>query len=267
MREKWLLCKAFFKVKILTRFQFPVAYWLGFFGQIVTYGANFVVIAIAVSSFGELHGWKAEEILLLYAFTLMSYAIGAFFTFLSSTGLADNIRSGAFDMSLTKPMNPFLFQMLNYDLELAYLSHFTLALGVMIYALVRVGFAATLGNIVLLVLFVLGASAIQGALQVFASLFSFHTVNENPMFMVVSQWKDFLKYPISIYGSVLQIILTIFLPIGFINFYPAQYLLSKPDGLFSPWLGLLTPVVGTGLFLLAYKLWMRCLKHYNSSGS
>lgn len=267
MKNLWLLYKAFFKVKILTKLQFPVAYWLGFFGQIVTYGANFAVIAIAVSSFGELHGWKAEEILLLYAFTLMSYAIGAFFTFLSSTGLAENIRSGAFDMSLTKPMNPFSFQMLNYDLELAYLSHFTLALGVMIYALIRVGFVVTFGNIVLLVLFILGAAAIQGALQVFASLFSFHTVNENPMFMVVTQFKDFLKYPISIYGAVLQFFLTFILPIGFINFYPAQYLLSKPDGVFSPWLGLLTPLVGAGLFFLAYKLWMRCLKHYNSSGS
>ena len=220
-----------------------------------------------MSSFGNLNGWTADEVLLLYAFELISYAIGAFFFFHPSTGLANNIRTGAFDASLTKPMNPFFFQILNYGQDIAYLSHFTLSLGVMIFALLRIGIVPELGNIVTIVLFILGAAAIQGGFLVLCSVFSFKMVNENPMFTLFFQSKSFLKYPISIYGGGLQILLTFILPLGFINYYPAQYLLSKSSGIFNYQLGIVTPLVGAALLLLAYALWMWRLRHYNSSGS
>ena len=166
-------------------FQFPVSYWLGFVGQIISYGSTFCVIFIAVSSFGSLNGWTADEVLLLYAFELISYAIGAFFCFHPSTGLANNIRTGAFDAS-HKTHEPVLFQILNYGRDIAYLSHFTLSLGVMIFALLRIGIAPTFANIAAIVLFVLGAAAIQGGFLVLCSVFSFKMVNENPIFTIFS---------------------------------------------------------------------------------
>lgn len=267
MKKKLLLFGTFLKFRLLMNFQFPVSYWLGFIGQFIFYGATFCVIFIAVSSFGNLAGWTADEVLLLYAFELISYAIGAFFCFHPSSGLVNNIRMGAFDASLTKPMNPFLFQICNYGLDAAYLSHFTLSLGVMILALLRIGIMPTLVNITMIILFILGAAAIQGGFLVLCSVFSFKMVNENPMFTLFFQSKIFLKYPISIYGGILQTFLTFVLPLGFINYYPAEFLLSKNSGIFNFQLGVITPLVGIGVFLLAYALWMWQLKHYNSSGS
>ena len=164
-------------------------------------------------------------------------------------------------------MNPFFFQILNYGQDIAYLSHFTLSLGVMIFALLRIGIAPTFANIAAIVLFVLGAAAIQGGFLVLCSVFSFKMVNENPIFTIFFQSKTFLKYPISIYGGVLQGLFTFVLPLGFINYYPAQFLLSKSSGIFNYQLGIITPLVGAAIFLLAYVLWMWRLKHYNSSGS
>ena len=117
MKKKLLLYGTFLKLRLLMNFQFPASYWLGFAGQILSYGATFCTIFIAVSSFGNLNGWTADEVLLLYAFELISYAIGAFFCFHPSTGLANNIRTGAFDASLTKPINPFVFQILKVSLQ------------------------------------------------------------------------------------------------------------------------------------------------------
>ena len=267
MKKKLLLYGTFLTLRILMNFQYPTSYWLGFVGQIISYGATFCTIFIAVSSFGSLNGWTADEVLLLYAFELISYAIGAFFCFHPSTGLANNIRSGAFDASLTKPMNPFLFQILNYGQDAAYFSHFTLSLCVMIFALVRIGITPALGNIVAIILFILGASAIQGGFLVLCSVFSFKMVNENPIFTLFFESKNFLKYPISIYGSGLQVLLTFVLPLGFINFYPSQCLLSKESGVFHYQLGIITPLVGVAVFVVAYLLWMWRLRHYNSSGS
>lgn len=267
MKKKLLLYGTFLKLRILMNFQFPMSYWLGFCGQIVSYGSTFCVIFIAVSSFGNLNGWTADEILLLYAFELLSYAIGAFFCFHPSVGLANNIRTGAFDASLTKPLNPFIFQILNYGQDIAYFSHFILSFVVMIYALIHIGIAFTFANIVTIVLFVVGASAIQGGILVLCSVFSFKMVNDNPFFTVFFQAKNFIKYPISIYGNILQVLLTFVLPLGFINFYPAQFLLSKHSGTFNYMLGIITPFVGATVFIIAYSLWMKRLKHYNSSGS
>ena len=267
MRKRLRLIAEFFKIQLKGAIQYPLPYWLGFTGQIISYGSTFAVIYIAVSSFGELAGWKAEEVLLLYAFELISYAISAFFFFHPSTRLAARIRSGDFDASLTKPMNPFAFQVCNYGMALGYLSHFSLALGVMIFALIRIRFNPTPLNLMILVLFILGSSAVQGGLLVLCSVFSFKLLNSNPFINLFWMFKGFLKYPISIYGGVLQVILTVVIPFGFINFYPAQYLLSREGGFFSVRLGIITPLVGTAMLALAYFLWMGQLKRYNSSGS
>ncbi len=58
--------------------------------------------------------------------------------------------------------------------------------------------------------------------------------------------QDFTRYPISIYTRGVRFVLAFVLPFAFMNYFPATYLLHKTDtGLsLSPWVGLLTPVIG-----------------------
>jgi len=57
-------------------------------------------------------------------------------------------------------------------------------------------------------------------------------------------------------------------PFAFVNYFPAQILLRKPDMDQFPAIFLyLTPVVGLGLYLIAYTFWRFSLRYYKSSGN
>ena len=81
-------------------------------------------------------------------------------------------------------------------------------------------------------------------------------------------FRNFINYPISIYGKFIQVLLTFVIPFAFINFYPVKYFLDKKgDTLFHPILQYGTPIVGIVLFLLAYKFWTMGVNRYESTGS
>jgi ABC-2 type transport system permease protein len=53
------------------------------------------------------------------------------------------------------------------------------------------------------------------------------------------------------------------------NYFPATFLLHKTDGALSlsPWVGLLTPVVGVLWLAVAYGFWRVGLNRYQGTGS
>jgi ABC-2 type transport system permease protein len=79
-------------------------------------------------------------------------------------------------------------------------------------------------------------------------------------------WKlrEFSPYPMNIFDGAFRIAFTYIIPIGFIAFYPAQLFL-RPEEV-SP-LVYFSPVIGLGLFALAYYLWTRGVNSYTGTGS
>ncbi|KAB2846375.1 MAG: ABC transporter permease, partial [Ignavibacterium sp.] len=115
----------------------------------------------------------------------------------------------------------------------------------------------------------LSGALIQGAAFIFTSVPSFWLVQSNSL-MDIFIWdlKSFIRYPISAYHRIIQVILTLIIPYAFINFYPAQYFLNKNDFLmFHPVFQYLSPLVGVLLFIFAYRFWNTGINHYKSTGS
>jgi ABC-2 type transport system permease protein len=86
--------------------------------------------------------------------------------------------------------------------------------------------------------------------------------------MVLDDAIDTLSsYPLSIFGSATQRVLTYVLPVAFIAFLPASLVLGRTDQLAVPAvLGYAAPVVGGVLFALAYRFFRAQLKHYQGVG-
>jgi ABC-2 type transport system permease protein len=72
------------------------------------------------------------------------------------------------------------------------------------------------------------------------------------------------QFPVTIFGSVLQLALTWIFPFALIGFYPAAFLLRGEAFRFY---GLLAPVVGWVFLGLALALWRIAIRHYQSTGS
>ena len=268
MRKYMKLLGAFFRVTFRAATAYRSTYFAGIVGQWLGYGATFATLFILTTRFENLGGWTPSEVLLLYGLAVLSYCIAATFFFNPTTFLSSKIRSGEFDAALIKPLNPFVHEIFT-GINPAYVSHFTLSMAIIIYALITSGFHPSLWNITSMIFMVIGAIFVQAAALVASSVMSFFTVNENPVLdFLLFNVKEFTNYPITIYPKAIQILLTFILPFAFINFYPASLLLGKavPEG-FPAVLPYLTPVLGIICFTLSVLLWNWGLKHYKSTGS
>mgnify|MGYP000863678573 CR=1 FL=1 len=240
--------------------------WTGL-AQAAGYFAEFAVIWVMISKFGTIGEWNSYEIMLLYALNLLTYALAGSFFYRTSNRLPESIRTGSFDEVITRPTNPLLYLICSGFLY-GYFSHMIVSVVILCICFYNLAITLTFTKLIFLVIALVGGALIHSSIFLFVAVPSFWIVKNDAISRLLWSGREFIKYPISIYNKIIQVILTFILPFAFINFYPAQYLLSKNDFLmFHPVFQFLTPVVGGVLFFIAYRFWICGLKHYNSSGS
>lgn len=258
----------FIKVSVRKATMYRSTYIAGIVGQWFGYGVTFATLYIMVTSFKTLAGWNGSEVMLLYGFSLLAYAIGAAFFFTPSIELAGKVKSGEFDQSLTKPIHPFLHEMFQ-GFNIGYISHLSISLFVIAISIHNLRLSLSLINLFTLLFLLLGAVLIQAAVLIVAGAMSFFTINENPLIeFLLFDVKKFTDYPITIFPRGVQFVLTFILPYAFINFYPAAALLGKEIPMGVPVIQLyLSPLVGVLVFTFSVLFWNWGLKHYNSTGT
>jgi ABC-2 type transport system permease protein len=255
----------FVRLRFRERLEYRGAFLLGLLAQALGYTADFIVFWIIVHRFGALGGWTWSEIALLYSLNLMSYAIGAAFTFSPMTELETMVRQGTFDGVLIRPLNPYL-SLTAEKFNVGYLGHLLLAGGILTWSLQQVDVAWTPGNLVFLGAGLIGASLIQAGILTILGAWSFVFVTSGFLFGIAGSLRTFVLYPITIYHAIVQVVLTVAFPIAFVNFYPASILIGKHSEIFPDWTGWLTPMVGMAIFTVAYRAWMRSVNRYQGAG-
>lgn len=108
------------------------------------------------------------------------------------------------------------------------------------------------------------ASLVMCSILIFAVATSFWIIQSHFILMFFNKFKDYSKYPVSIFNSLLKFIFTFIIPIGFIAYYPSLFFLQDKE---LSILTYLSPVFGVLFFLLAYKFWMMGARKYNGTGS
>lgn len=258
----------FIKIQILGILQYKKAFTLGLIAQLSSYGAEFFLLWIIIDRFNEINGWSSYEVLLLYALNLCSYALASFFLSSPSSRLSVMIKDGTFDEVLTKPLNSFMYLVCR-EFNSGYVSHLLLSIAAMSIALLNLHISMSLIHILFFIVVILSGALIQGAALLLTAIPSFWVVENSSLKDVLFfQVKNFIRYPLSIYPTFIQILLTFILPYAFINFYPSQFFLNKHDFLiFHPLFQFLSPVFGIILFAIAYVLWLVGINNYKSTGS
>lgn len=254
----------FFRLRLRERMEYRGAFLIGLISQGLAYVAEFTVIWILVHRFGTLGGWTWEEVAFLYSLNLMSYAIGAAFTY-SQTELEGMVQKGTFDGLLIRPLNPYL-SLAAQQFNVGYIGHIVVAAAILAWALGNLAIDWSLTSVIFLGLALVGASLLQAAVLTLLGAWSFTFVRATFLFGFAGTLRTFITYPITIYSTTLQVVLTVIVPFAFVNFYPAASLLGKDGQLFPGWIGWLTPLVGMAVFALAYRVWNKGVDRYQGAG-
>ena len=136
-------------------------------------------------------------------------------------------------------------------------------------ALAGAGIHWTPARVLLVPVALVSGTAIFAAIWVITSSVAFWTVETQEFSSAFTYGGNHLtQYPLDVLKPWLRRLATFVVPLAFVSYFPAAYLLDKPEPLGLPrWVGLLCPVVAAGSASVAWALWRSAVRHYRSTGS
>jgi ABC-2 type transport system permease protein len=127
----------------------------------------------------------------------------------------------------------------------------------------------TPSKVLVLLSALVSGTVIFGAIWVIGAAITFWTVQTSEVTNVFTYGgAEMVTRPISIYADWLRRFFTFVVPLAFVAYLPALYILDRPDPLgLPPVLQLCAPLMAAAFFLLAYAAWSNGVSHYQSTGS
>ena len=231
-------------------------------GMIVSNLVGFVTFYILFQNFPSINGWTMYEMLFLYGFSLIALTpVQCFFD--NNWNLRYAVKTGDFIKYCFRPINIF-FYYISEVFDVKGLGQLAFGLGTLVFAWRHLAIPVTPVIIAQTVLFLIAASLFMIAIMNFAAATCFWIQNSGYIMVIMFRFKDFAKYPASIFNSVFRIVFTFVIPIAFIAYYPALVVL-RPDSV--PLLSWLSPLIGLAFFYLSYKFWVLGARKYDGTGS
>jgi ABC-2 type transport system permease protein len=244
----------------------------------MAYKADFFIASIAnilatISGYGfvlvlfsripQLKGWKFEEVLFIYGFSLIP--MGLFN--IVSLNLYDfgeiYIVEGKFDRILLRPIHS-LFQILFENFRLESMQEILTGLAAVLYCGARLNIPATPANLLFFPILVFCGAVIYISIFVIISSVNFWFEDRIGLAPPVFNMIVFGRYPITIYNTAIQFMLSWVVPFAFASFYPTVRYLGRTQFRTEFYL---VPVVAAVLFGVAMFIWERGVQEYKSTGS
>ncbi len=245
-----------------TRLTYRVDSVIEILSDLLSQGVNLIFILVVFGHTGLLGGWSREEIIFIYGFFLVPYAL--FSSFFNIWDFNERyIVKGEMDRVLTRPVHS-LFQIIMERMELESLFGVITGILVMSYAGTELGITFTAYDVFIFILMVLGGMLIYGGVFISLASIGFWSDSRTDIMPMMYNISNYGRYPVDIYHKAIRFVLTWILPFAFVGVYPASYFLNKEE-----WYGyaFLTPVMGILVFSLSVFLWNTGVKKYRGAGN
>ncbi|SBT91180.1 ABC-2 type transport system permease protein [Streptomyces sp. DI166] len=236
-------------------------------GNLLITVLDFVGILLMFSQVDTLGGWTLPEVALLYG--LVATAFGLADLLLGSMdALGARIRDGSFDTLLVRPV-PVLAQVGADRFALRRLGRITQGTLVLCWALLTVEVSWTAAKVLLVPVAVVSGAVIFGAVFVGGAAFQIVAQDAAEVQNAFTYGgSTLLQYPPTVFGTELVRGVTYMLPLAFVNWVPAAYVLGRPYPLGLPeWAAFAPPLVAAGFAVAAGLVWRAGLRAYRSTGS
>jgi ABC-2 type transport system permease protein len=163
-------------------------------------------------------------------------------------------------------MPSFIYLLLT-NINIGYVSHITLSSVVLGLCIYQLGLVWSVWEWLWLLVMLIAGAVISGSLLLLLNFPALRTRSRSPFAPLFWESWVFNQYPLNIYPQALQFFFTAILPLGFVNFYPAQVLLGRYEGLGVPVTMWLSPVIAALLAGITGFSWHKISKYYESAGT
>ncbi|MEH0555716.1 ABC transporter permease [Streptomyces sp. B21-101] len=236
-------------------------------GGLLVTGLDFVAILLMFSQVDVLGGYTLPEIALLYGLSATSF--GAADLAIGSAGrLGTRVRDGTLDMLLVRPA-PVLAQVAADRFALRRVARITQGGLVLGWALASLDVAWTPVKVLLVPVMLVCGGVIFSAVFVAGAAFQFAAQDAAEVQAAFTfGGQTLLQYPPTVFGRELLRSVTFVLPLAFVNWVPAAYVLGRPYPLGLPgWAAFASPAAALLCCAAAGLAWRVGLRSYRSTGS
>jgi ABC-2 type transport system permease protein len=236
-------------------------------GNFVGTVLDFVAILLMFTRIDALGGWNLYQVAFLYGLSGIAFGI-ADLAFGSVERLGRRVRDGTLDTLLVRPA-PVLAQVAADRFALRRLGRIVQGTLVLGYALSGLDVDWTPLKLLLMPVTVVSGGAIFCAVFVAGATFQFVAQDAAEVQNAFTYGgTTLLQYPPTVFAKELVRGVTFVLPLAFVNWLPATYVLGLPYPLDLPeWVAFLTPLVAVACCALAGLAWRAGLRSYRSTGS
>jgi len=252
-------------ISMQARLQYRADFIMGAFSVIALNVMNLALIGIIVYRFVELNGWNIWQLFFLYCLWLLGHSLYSLF-FWHFWDLEEDLIRGTFDQFLLRPASVFI-QYIGREVQYIGFADMFVAITGIVLAYIKLRLHWSPGLWLFLPIAVISGTLIESTLNLMIACISFWTGRSSIALDMVMEFNMLVQhYPIDIFSSWFRIVVTGFLPVAFMNYYPALILLGKIEKTGVPWIGFLSPLVALILAGLASIVWRFAMRRYSSSG-
>lgn len=247
---------------IKSRLSYRSDFIISTFGVVIMNAAGFVSFWVLFRNFSSISDWKYEEMLFLYSFSLIAF-IPAGCLFDNNWNLRFNVQSGDFIKYCFRPLNIF-FYFISEVFDLKGLGQLTVGIIMLAYSWKKMALGFSFTIFIKLVISLFSASLFLITLLNLSAATCFWMINSGSIMDFVAKFRDYARYPVTIFNSFFRFFFTFVIPIAFISYYPSLIFLRPAE---VPLLTYLAPLLGISFFILSYLVWMKGANSYSGTGS
>lgn len=245
-----------------TRLQYRADFFMEILSDLLNQVVNLVFILVVFGHTQFLSGWSREEIIFIYGFFLIPFAL--FSSFFNIWDFNDRyIVKGEMDRILTRPIHS-LFQVILERIELESLFGVVTGLIIIFYSGVSLNLELVWYDPILFVIFAIGGALAYASIFVAIASIGFWSDAKTSIMPMMYNIGNYGRYPVDIYNKVIRFVLTWVLPFAFVGVYPASYFLRKEEWYVYAFA---TPVIGIVFFTVSVFIWNQGVKRYRGAGN
>ncbi len=256
------LLAIFFRLGAMNEVQYRVNFWIHLLRSTMELGFALFAVLIIFRHTTHLNGWQpVEMVVLMGVWTLMSGLIGVTVQ-PSMEKLIEDVREGTLDFTLTKPEESQLLvsisQVRVWRLVDVVLGSMTIV-GALWWMERATGGREILGFAMTLA----AGSVILYSFWLMLSTMSFWFVRIQNILMIFHSVYDAARWPVTIYPTWMQAILTFIVPVAFAVTVPAGALVGR---LSMQWV-VGAPALAAVLLVASRRFWRIGLRHYSGASA
>ena len=249
------------RISLLMVTQYPADTVIWILSMLLMEASAFLGVVTIANVAGGFGRWNLYELCLLFSMCAIIEAIGQSF-FDNIWGINYHVKDGLLDVYMIRPASVFI-QLLGERFHYQAIISMTAYIGLMIYSMVHLGIGLGIGTLFFLLEFLICGTAVNSGIYLIFNSLNFWLIQGNDLPVLVQTCREFAKYPLSVFPSMIGCFFTFIIPFGFVGYYPAAYLTGKSGN----WVLFAMPVCALTIGLIGSVIWRTGIRGYESTGN